>query len=280
MRDWPVGRDELHLRLIHNNETIAYDNFGIRWCPLRNQPPRRLVGVSKEPISWANVLENEMRSLANVEMNSGARTLEVCGGTVTVFMETLMAPVPLVIFGAGPDALPIVELARGVGWQTDVVDTLARHTTRARFAIADHITLSRPEDIASRVTVTPRTFTLLMTHNYSHDIAVLSFLLDSPARYIAVMGPRHRTERMLSELAEMLALEEPDLSRLHSPVGLDIGANTPAEVALSIVAEMRAVLEGQRGGMLREHRGAIHGSTADVERAPLAEQKALTMAVA
>ncbi len=114
-----------------------------------------------------------------------------------------------------------------------------------------------------------------MSHNYSHDLALLRFLLASPARYIGVMGPRKRTERMLSELAADDVPLESGLARLHSPAGLDIGANAPAEIALSIVAEMRAVLDGRRGGMLRERRGSIHGSPDDGERVPLAEAQSL-----
>jgi xanthine/CO dehydrogenase XdhC/CoxF family maturation factor len=131
--------------------------------------------------------------------------------------------------------------------------------------------------------ITARTLTLLMSHNYSHDLALLRFLLASPARYIGVMGPRKRTERMLSELAageDTSHLEEAGLARLHSPSGLDIGANAPAEIALSIVAEMRAVLDGRRGGMLRERRGSIHGSQSDGERVPLAKDQSLQVAVA
>jgi xanthine/CO dehydrogenase XdhC/CoxF family maturation factor len=88
---------------------------------------------------------------------------------------------------------------------------------------------------------------------------------------------------MLSELAaneETFRQEEADLSRLYSPAGLDIGANSSAEIALSIVAEMRALLEGRRGGMLRERRGSIHGSATRAERVPLNEEQALTVAVA
>ncbi|MCA1579036.1 MAG: XdhC family protein [Acidobacteria bacterium] len=232
---------------------------------------------------WAAVLESQVRTLSRAAVDSGARTLDVGGGTITVFIETLIAPVPLVIFGAGPDALPIVELARSIGWQTEVVDPQARPMTLTRFAIADHITLSRPEDVPARVTITPRTLTLLMTHNYSHDLALLKFLLDTQACYIGVMGPRNRTERMLGELTaneEILRFEETDVSRLYSPVGLDIGANTPAEVALSIVAEMRAVLEGRGGGMLRERRGSIHGRTAYEDRAARTDHQVLTLAVA
>lgn len=217
--------------------------------------------ASRERLSdeMAAMLESEVRVASRGGMASGK-----------VFIETLLPPVPLVVFGAGQDALPIVELARGLGWHTQVVDPQARPASLSRFAIADRVTLARPEDIGAQVQITPRTLTLLMSHNYSHDIELLSFLLASPARYIGVMGPRQRTERMLRQLA---ASKE---ARLHFPVGLDIGANAPAEIALSIVAEMRAVLDGRRGGKLRERRGSIH----DGPRVLLTEEQTMPVAVA
>lgn len=230
----------------------------------------------------AATIESDVRALAREEA-SAVRVYERDGETARVFIETLLPPVPLVVFGAGHDALPVVELARGLGWQTEVVDPQARPASRARFALADKVTLARPEDVAARVSITPRTLTLLMSHNYSHDLALLRYLLASPARYIGVMGPRKRTERMLSELTtkeETLRLEEVDLARLHSPAGLDIGANAPAEIALAIVAEMRAVLDGRRGGMLRERRGSIHGSASDGERVSITEEQAQPLALA
>lgn len=226
----------------------------------------------------AETIEGEVRALLQGREASGCHVIEV--GGASVFVETLLPPVPLVIFGAGHDALPVVELARTLGWQTEVVDPQARPASLERFAAADKVTLARPEDAAERVRITPRTLTLLMSHNYTHDLALLRLLLASPAPYIGVMGPRKRTERMLKELAardELFRLEESDLSRLHSPAGLDIGANSTAEIALSIVAEMRAVLEGRRGGMLRERRGSIHGDGAGLR---LAEETNLSAAVA
>ena len=241
-------------------------------------------GISREKLSdgVVAVLENEARALSPGGMTSGSRVVDVDGGAVNVFVEMLLPPVPLVIFGAGHDALPVVEFARGLGWQTEVVDPQARPASRSRFAGADRVTLARPEDVAARVSITPRTLTLLMSHNYSHDIELLRFLLASPARYIGVMGPRKRTERMLRELAtgeDAFRPDEADTARLYSPAGLDIGANGPAEIAMSIVAEMRAVLEGRRGGMLRERRGAIHSSSGDGERVPLTEEQSLPAAV-
>ncbi|MBV9926968.1 MAG: XdhC family protein [Acidobacteria bacterium] len=241
--------------------------------------------VGREKLSGeaASVLEGEVRALLFGGAASGAHAFEVDGDGVKVFVETLLPPVPLVVFGAGHDALPVVELARSLGWQTEVVDPQARPASRARFAAADHVTLARPEEVAAHVTVTPRTLALLMSHNYSHDLELLRFLLASPALYVGVMGPRKRTERMLRELAageDLFRPAEEDLSRLHAPAGLDIGANSAAEIALSIIAEMRAVLDGRRGGSLRERRGSIHGSACDGEGVPLADEQALPAAVA
>jgi xanthine dehydrogenase accessory factor len=223
--------------------------------------------VSHEKLSdtMAAVLEREVRAPSRGGMTS-----------LKMLIETLLPPVPLVVFGAGLDALPVVELARGLGWQTEVVDPQARPASLSRFAMADRVTLSRPEEVGMHVNITPRTMTLLMSHNYVHDLAFLKFLLASPARYIGVLGPRQRTERMLRDLAN----EDTDLARLHYPAGLDIGANGPAEIALSIVAEMRAVLDERRGGMLRERRGSIHGNPGDGERVFLTEEQAMLVAVA
>ena len=231
----------------------------------------------------AAVLESEVRVLSLGGETSGARTYDVDGVAIKVFMETLLPPVPLVVFGAGHDALPVVELARSLGWQTEIVDPQARPASLYRFAMADRVILSRPEDAGAQVRITPRTLTLLMTHNYSHDLELLRFLLDSPARYIGVMGPRKRTERILSELTvggDQAPLDEADMGRLHSPAGLDIGANAPAEIALSIIAEMRAVLDGRRGGMLRDRRGSIHANPCDGECVPLTETEVMPVVVA
>jgi xanthine dehydrogenase accessory factor len=215
--------------------------------------------------TMAAMIESEVRAPSHGGMTS-----------LKIFIETLLPPVPLVVFGAGQDVLPVVELARGLGWQTEVVDPQARPASLSRFARADRVTLSRPQEVGMHVNITPRTLTLLMSHNYSHDLAFLEFLLASPARYIGVLGPRQRTERMLRDLAH----EDADLARLHYPAGLDIGANGPTEIALSILAEMRAVLDGRRGGMLRDRQGSIHDSPGDGERVFLMEDQVLPVAVA
>ena len=207
------------------------------------------------------VVERLMRELVVAEMSPATQVRALNNGGVKVFIETLLPPVHLVVFGAGHDALPVIELARGLGWTTEVVDPQARLASVSRFASADRLVLSHPDEVGAQVTVTQRTLTLLMTHNYAQDLQLLQFLLASPARYIGIMGSRKRTERLLSDLTvdEEAHCLNANVSRLHFPVGLDIGSNSPAEIALSVIAEMQAVLEGRSGGMLRNRRGSIHG---------------------
>ena len=206
----------------------------------------------------AAMVELQIRSIIAGRPTCTA-SIEVDGMAAEIFIEALLPPVSLVVLGAGPDVLPVLELAHDLGWRTEVVDPQARPASCSRFVVADKVTLARPEDIWAQASITARTLTLLMSHNYSHDREMLGFLLRSPARYIGVLGPRQRTERMLEELGASQGTDD----RLHFPAGLDIGANGPREIALSIIAEMRAVVDGRSGGMLRDRPGAIHGGSGE-----------------
>ena len=184
---------------------------------------------------------------------------------VECFVETI-APAPaLIVFGAGADALPVVELAAKIGWRTTVVDLQARTATLERFAVADAVILARPEEIIQKVEIAEQTLSLVMTHNFSHDLEILRFLLPRNTAYIGMLGPKKRTRLILAELkkADNFKSKDFDLKRLHAPVGLDTGAETPEEIAVSIVAEMRAVLSNRSGGFLRERRSPIHETNAE-----------------
>ena len=223
-------------------------------------------------------LASVVRAMARAGARTDERIAEVDGGAIGVLVEALEPPVPLVVFGAGADALPVVQRARELGWRTEIVDPRARVATRARFALADRVTLARPEDVGAHVRITARTMALVMTHDYAHDLALLGFLLASPARYVGVLGPRRRTERMLRELSATLSpdcLERGSLGRLHAPAGLDVGANGPVEIALSIVAEMHAVTKDRQGGMLRDREGAIHDRAGESARAAVLQDTRL-----
>ena len=187
--------------------------------------------------------------------SSCVRRYEVAGGYIDVFIEVVQPRVRLVIFGAGPDVLPIVDLAKMLSWHTTVVDTNARVSSRERFSNADAVLLCRPEDVTSQVSLSERTCVVVMTHNYLHDVELVQQLLPLPLSYLGCLGPRQRTERLLNEASG----DTRYLHRLHAPVGLDIGAETAEEIALSIVSEIKAVLSQRRGAQLRERVGSIHG---------------------
>jgi xanthine dehydrogenase accessory factor len=182
-------------------------------------------------------------------------------GNLEVCIEAVDPPLPLVIFGAGADAVPLVTIAQRLGWLATVVDTHARARSLERFADADAVILCRPEELASRVTVVDSTAAVVMTHNYFHDLEVLNVLLNKPVRYVGCLGPRRRTERLLSQLHDAREAQRTRWhGRLHAPVGIDIGAETSSEIALSIAAEILAVIRGRTGGSLHTRQGAIHGN--------------------
>jgi xanthine dehydrogenase accessory factor len=196
-------------------------------------------------------------------LKNGASTIkryEVDGGNIEVFIEIIEPQVPLVIFGAGDDVLPILPFARNLGWHTTVVDTRARPSSIDRFAAADAVLLCCPEEVSGNLALTERSAVVLMTHNYLHDLELLKLLLPRRVRYLGCLGPKRRTERLLLELSGGgVTAGDAYLRQVHAPAGLDIGAETPSEIAFSIIAEIKAVLRGREGGLLRNRKGSIHG---------------------
>jgi xanthine/CO dehydrogenase XdhC/CoxF family maturation factor len=119
--------------------------------------------------------------------------------------------------------------------------------------------VARPEEVLKNITFDNHTFFLLMTHNYHYDKAMLRGLLSKKVRYIGLLGPAKKMQRMLSELEnEGMTFGDQQLAAIHSPVGLDIGAESPEEIALSMIAEIQSVMAGKVGGSLRNSDDVIH----------------------
>lgn len=175
-----------------------------------------------------------------------------------VFFDLIAPPVSLVVFGAGADAIPLVEMSKDLGWHVTVIDHRAAFATPERFPGAEILKV-RPEGVARSLPITERTVAVVMTHNYEHDKIILRNLLRSPARYVGSLGPKRRAERLLGELRdEGEQYSDEELSKLYAPIGLDIGADTPAAIALSVIAEIQSILSGRTGGFLRNRRGSIY----------------------
>ena len=181
-------------------------------------------------------------------------------GVVEALVEFIRPPLPLFIFGAGADAIPLAHLAKDLGWTVTVVDHRPAFVIKARFATADQIILARPEEVAEKITITSTAAAVVLTHDFSHDLELLRTLLPSQASYVGLLGPSKRGELLLAKLRETGSTPTPwQLSRLHAPIGLNIGAESPEELALSILSEIQAFLSGRNGGFLRDHSGPIHG---------------------
>ena len=175
------------------------------------------------------------------------------------FIEFIPPPPSLVIAGAGNDTRPLIEITAMLGWHTIIVDGRPHHATSRRFPKASSVLVARPNEVLSQVSANAQTLFLLMTHNYNYDLALLKELVTKGFGYIGILGPRKKLDRMLGELrAGGLALDDEQLAAIHSPVGLDIGAETAEEIAVSIVAEIKAVLSGAAGGLLKQKRDPIH----------------------
>ncbi len=176
-----------------------------------------------------------------------------------VFVDEIEPPTALALFGAGDDARPLARLAIDLGWSVTLADPRPAMATAARFPGASALVLGPAEELVARVAPRPGSLAVVMTHHYRHDVPVLRHLLPLPLAYLGLLGPRMRAERILADLeAEGFAVTAPMRALLRAPVGLDIGADGPGEVALSIIAEMASVMAGRDGRPLRERTLPIH----------------------
>lgn len=176
-----------------------------------------------------------------------------------VFIELIQPSLSLIIFGGGFDARPVSELAKSLGWNVSVTDECVAHIAPIFFPTADKLSLCQREFIDRDFDITPYTACVLMSHNYEYDRDVLKKLLNTNSPYIGILGPRKRFDKMQEEFnASGIKLTDFDLQRIHSPIGLDIGAEAPDEIALSIVSEIQSKFANRSGGFLKYHNGPIH----------------------
>lgn len=187
------------------------------------------------------------------------RHYELTTGKASLLIEPLLPPIALYIFGAGYDAVPLAHFAGELGWRVTVADHRAPYAAAERFPTARAVLLGQPGNLPEGLQFDTRSVAVIMSHNYLQDQALLTGLIDTQLAYLGVLGPQQRTQRLLADLKKAGSIaNNAQLSRLFSPVGLDIGAETAEEIALSILGEIQAVLTGRQGGKLRDHSGPIH----------------------
>ncbi len=189
--------------------------------------------------------------------NSVTKTY-VYGNGYTCFIELLQPAVSLVIFGAGNDAIPVVQFASVLGWQVTLVDGRANYAVPERFPQVKKIVIAKPDKALANIVLDDRTAMILMTHNYNYDLAMLRQLLPLKLPYVASLGPKKRLQRMLDELKdEGIDITTDQLESVFGPAGIDIGSENSDEIALSIIAEIQAVLNKKAVNSLRDKK-AVH----------------------
>jgi xanthine dehydrogenase accessory factor len=180
---------------------------------------------------------------------------------VTVFADLVGPPPRVLVFGAVDTAESLCRLASDLGWRTVVGDPRAKFATRERIPSADELVVAWPEDVLAQVGVDHATAVVVLTHEERFDVPALAGALGTEAFYIGALGSRRAQDARRERLLEAGVAEEA-LDRIAGPSGLDIGASTPAETALSILGEIVAVRASRSGGRLKESRGRIHADVA------------------
>jgi xanthine/CO dehydrogenase XdhC/CoxF family maturation factor len=207
-----------------------------------------------------NIVDSDLRRSIESEAQAvpldGESRLVTLNRNVEVFIEVLVPPLHLLVFGAGEDAVPLTDLAKYLGWQVSVFDGRAHYARTEKFPSADRVAVRSSDASATDLAIDPWTAAVLMSHSYSQDLAALKQLAGEPLCYLGILGPRKRTNQLLEDAG----IDAAKLGALHSPMGLDIGADGPEQVALAAVAEIQATLNRRKGGLLRDRDGSIHAA--------------------
>jgi xanthine dehydrogenase accessory factor len=225
---------------------------------------------SEVALTAREVLENgepQMLTYGITDEQAGSVGLP-CGGEIDVGLERVSlselerlveeaAPHRLVVFGAVDIAEALCRGAKELGWDTVVADPRPTFATRDRIRTADELLVEWPEEALERIALNERSAVVVLTHEERFDVPALVGALRSDAFYVGALGSRRTQERRREQLLAE-GLSEAEIDRLSGPTGLDLGAETPAETAVSILAEILAVRTGRSGGRLRDASGRIH----------------------
>ncbi|MDQ3922650.1 MAG: XdhC/CoxI family protein [Actinomycetota bacterium] len=186
---------------------------------------------------------------------------------VTVFIQSFAPPPQMYVFGAIDFASAVARIGKHMGYRVTVCDARAVFATRDRFPTADEVVVAWPDEFLKTAKVDKRTVICVLTHDPKFDVPVLVEALKTPAGYIGAMGSR-RTHNNRSARLKEEGITDEELSRISSPIGLDIGARTPEETAVAIAAEIIALRTGHSGGRLSQRSGPIHAPEPDTPPSP------------
>lgn len=250
---------KLFTQFIHNNKPLGvatiFNGEGVAEKMIINIDGELSSEFSDEKI---NALVKKDLDAVFTTQKSEARKY-ITAKEVDVFIELVQPTISVILFGGGFDARPVSQLAKSLGWEVSVTDECVAHIAPIFFPSADKLSLCERQFVDRDFNITPYTACVMMSHNYEYDRDVLKKLLNSDTPYIGILGPRKRFDKMRDEFdQEGLQLSTEQLSKIHSPIGLDIGAEAPDEIAVSIIAEIQSKFSHRSGGFLKYRNGPIH----------------------
>ncbi|WP_143307042.1 XdhC family protein [Chitinophaga vietnamensis] len=222
------------------------------------KPNMEFNNLDKDPLQSA-ILADAAHSLT--QRQSVIKTYATGQRQLSVLIQYLPPVMQLLIAGAGNDAIPVEKIARLLGWRTIVADGRPAYASRIRFPEASQLIVAKAAAVLDQLQPDAHTAVILMTHNYQYDLTLLQQLIPLALPYTGILGPAKKLQRMLDELAPVTAVQR---SRLHGPAGLDIGAESAEEIALSIISEIKAVMAAASSAPLRNRAGAIHNRASQV----------------
>jgi xanthine dehydrogenase accessory factor len=215
-------------------------------------PDGRIVGTIgggcvEAEMTWRarSVIETRRPQVASYELTpeqAGEDGL-ICGGRMEVFLEPLLGTPTLCLFGAGHVAQPLARMAKSAGFRVEVADDRVKFANSDRFPDADLILVEDYPDAARRMTLGPNTYAVVVTRGHKGDADALQSVLGRGLRFVGLLASRPKLVHIVAELEERGVPGE-ELGKIHSPLGLEIGATTPEEIAVSVLAEMIAVRRG------------------------------------
>jgi xanthine/CO dehydrogenase XdhC/CoxF family maturation factor len=220
-----------------------------------------LLKKGNESIGHFEKVPEEFVSVLKKEISAFDRPQNLIQGypeyhQLSVFFEVTKPPIRILLFGAGNDTIPLAKMAEILGFELILIDGRKNLATQARFPSAKQIIHGPAEEIIEQIETDLNTVALLMTHNFEYEVIVLEKLLRCMIPYIGILGPKRKTEKLIQRLASNGIHVHTD--NFYAPVGIEIGAETSEEIALSILAEIKAVLNKKQPIFLRDKQGPIH----------------------
>lgn len=177
----------------------------------------------------------------------------ICGGSAVVFVEPIQVALRLIVIGGGHVGKALAELGKWMGYHVTLCDDRAEFASAAHVSGLDQYIVCAPAALSQHISITEHSYVCAVTRGLPIDIPLLPVLLQTPAAYIGLIGSRRRWALTRKTLSEQYDLSEADLRRVHAPIGLEIGAETPHEIALSILADITRVRRGGDGRAMQWH---------------------------